>query len=105
MKKKALAILMISLFSVFFCSAVPKSTQSNKSSKIVIEGYIVSKGNMPFVFPVIETIDEKEYTIAETSASKKQKLLNLQGNLIRFTGTLEENGSFKIKKYKIIKSK
>ena len=42
---------------------VQKSTQVKNNSKVVISGYVVSKGNVPFVYPVIRTQDDTEYMI------------------------------------------
>ena len=83
-----------------FCSA---TTKQNKNSKFILEGYVVAKGNVPFIYPVIETEDGITYRISEKTKIKTKKILNLQGNLVRFTGKIEENGNFIIKKYKVLK--
>jgi hypothetical protein len=98
-KKWIIVLLAVLLVSPVF--SVQKSTQSNKSSKLVITGYVVSKGNVPFIMPAIKTEDGTEYMIS-CKDKTKQKLLNSQGCLIKFTGKLE-NGMFVLKKWKIIK--
>lgn len=101
MKKKIL-ICFISLFIVSAIFSVQKSAQVKTNSKVVITGYVVSKGNVPFVYPVIRTEDGTEYMIV-CKDKQKQKLLNAQGNLIKFTGTINENGFFVLKKWKVLK--
>ena len=80
---------------------VQNNTQSSKNSKVVITGYVISKGNVPFVYPVIRTEDGTEYMIA-CKDKVKQKLLNSQGYLIKFTGKLEDD-VFVLKKWKVQK--
>ena len=99
--KKHLLIILISLSLVSVLSAVQKTAKSDKAAKIVVTGYVVSKGNMPFVYPVIQTEDGTEYMIS-CKDKVKQKLLNKQGYLIKFTGKLD-NGVFVLKKYKVQK--
>ena len=81
---------------------VQKNTQDKNNSKLVITGYVVSKGNVPFVYPVIRTQDDTEYMIV-CKDKVKQRLLNAQGYLIKFTGTLNEDGFFVLKKWKLLK--
>ena len=100
MKKKFL-IYFISLIMLSALFGVQNNTQSSKNSKVVITGYVISKGNVPFVYPVIRTEDGTEYMIA-CKDKVKQKLLNSQGYLIKFTGKLEE-GVFILKKWKVQK--
>ena len=83
MKKKFL-IYFFSLVLVSALFGVQNNTQVSKNSKVVITGYVVSKGNVPFVYPAIRTEDGTEYTIA-CKDRVKQKLLNSQGYLIKFT--------------------
>ena len=100
MKKKFL-IYCISLIMLSALFGVQNNTQSSKNSKVVITGYVISKGNVPFVYPVIRTEDGTEYMIA-CKDKVKQKLLNSQGYLIKFTGKLED-GVFVLKKWKVLK--
>ena len=102
MKKKLLLILLVSLISMLGLFAVDKSTQSKKNSTVVITGYVVSKGNMPFVFPAIKTEDGTEYLFTCTARQKK-KLLKLQGRDLRFTLLQNEDGALILKKYKVLK--
>ena len=100
MKKYILVLLSLFIFSSLF--AVQKTTKLNKNSKVVITGYVVSKGNVPFVYPAIRAQDGMEYMII-CKDKTKQKLLNAQGSLIKFTGTLNEDGFFVLKKWKVLK--
>ena len=101
MKKR----ILIGLLSLIVCSmlfGVQKNTQTKKASKTVIIGYVVSKGNVPFVYPAIKTKEGVEYYI-ECSNRTKKKLLKAQGCIIKFTGTLSDNNStFILKKWKKI---
>ena len=100
MNKKYL-IVILSLFIVSSLFGVQKSEQSKSNPKVVITGYVISKGNVPFGYPVIRTEKGIEYMIA-CKDKTKQKLLNAQGNLIKFTGTIED-GVFVLKKWKVLK--
>lgn len=102
MKKKLLLILLVSMISMIGVFAADKAAQSKKNSTIVITGYVVSKGNMPFVFPAIQTEDGTEYLFTCTARQKK-KLLKLQGRDIRFTLLQNEDGALVLKKYKVLK--
>ena len=100
MKKKFL-IIFAGLFLVSALFGV-QSDQALKKQKLVITGYVVSKGNVPFVYPAIRAEDGTEYMIV-CKEKQKQKLLNAQGTLIKFTGTLNESGLFVLKKWKVVK--
>ena len=100
MTKKIISVIL-SLFLISSLFGVQNNTQSSKNSKTVITGYVISKGNVPFVYPVIRTEDGTEYTI-DCKDRVKQKLLNSQGYPIKFTGTIE-NGVFILKKWKVLK--
>ena len=102
MKKKLCLILLVSLISSLGLFAVDKSAQSKKNSTIVVTGYVVSKGNMPFNFPAIKTEDDTEYLFNCTDRQKK-KLLKLQGKELRFTLLQNEDGVLILKKYKVLK--
>lgn len=82
--------------------AADKGQQTKKNSTILVTGYIVSKGNVPFTFPAIVTEDGDEYVFTCTNR-QKNKLLNLQGKKIRFTLLLKEDGVMVLKKYKVLK--
>ena len=101
-RKKTVLIYLLGILMISTLSGVQKSAQSKTNSKLVVTGYVVSKGNMPFVYPVIRTQDGTEYMIV-CKDKVKQKLLNAQGNLIKFTGTLNEDGFFVLKKWKVVK--
>lgn len=101
MKKKIL-ICFLSLIVVSAIFGVQKNTQVKNNSKLVVTGYVISKGNVPFVYPVIRTEDGTEYMIV-CKEKQKQKLLNAQGYLIKFSGTLNEEGFFVLKKWKVLK--
>ena len=98
MNKKLLVILLC-LLSVSLFFGVPKKRETKSSSKIEIIGHVVSKGNDPFAFPVIRAQDGTEYLIICSNKTKK-KLLNAQGYKIKFTGTINEEGFFVLKKWK-----
>ena len=101
MKKK----LFVYLFSILIVSAlfgVQKTSQVKTNSKVVVTGYVAAKGNVPFIYPAIKTEDGTEYMIV-CKDKAKQKLLNAQGQLIKFTGTINEEGAFVLKKWKVLK--
>lgn len=100
MKKIILLVLSIFLISSLF--AVQKNEQFKVNSKIIVTGYVVSKGNVPFVYPAIRTQDGTEYMII-CKDKTKEKLLDTQGYLIKFTGKINEDGFFVLKKWKKIK--
>ena len=102
MKKKLFIILLVSVLSAFGLFAADKSSKSKNVATVVITGYVVSKGNMPFVFPAILTEDGTEYLFTCTARQKK-KLLKLQGSDIRFTLLQNEDGFLILKKYKVFK--
>ena len=95
---KKLLIVLLCLFSVSLAFGLQKNEQNKSSSKIEIIGHVVSKGNDPFIYPVIRAQDGTEYMIVCTNKTKK-KLLNAQGYKIKFTGKLED-GMFVLKKWK-----
>lgn len=97
MKKRLFFVFVIMCLSLFICYAGSTSTKTQ-----TVQGCIIAKGNEPFVFPVILTDDGEQYII-NTTAAKRKKLLNLQGKHIKFTGYIKDNGSFELKKYKILK--
>ena len=99
--KKRLLLSVISILLALGLFAVQKNTQFNKNSKVTITGYVISKGNMPFIFPVIRTQDGTEYMII-CKEKIKNKLLKAQGYLIKFTGKIEEE-AFVLKKWKVLK--
>jgi hypothetical protein len=99
--KKRIALILLALFCISSVFSVNKNEQSDKKSKMVISGYVISKGSMPFTMPAIKSEDGKEYLIS-CSAKTGKKLLKLQGYKIKFTGYLEED-LFILKKYKKIK--
>ena len=101
MKKKFL-ICLISIIMVSALFGVQNNAQSTNNSKVVITGYVAAKGNVPFVYPAIRAQDGTEYMIV-CKEKQKKKLLNAQGNLIKFTGTINEEGFFVLKKWKVLK--
>ena len=100
--KKKLFICFISFFLVSALFSVQKSVQTKNNSKVVITGYVTAKGNVPFVYPSIRSEDGKEFNLI-CKEKDKQKLLNAQGSLIKFTGKLDEDGTFILKKWKKVK--
>lgn len=102
MKKRLIIFLAFSIFSMFGLIAEDKGQQAKKNSTLVVTGYIVSKGNVPFTFPAIVTEDGDEYVFKFTDRQKK-KLLKLQGRSIRFTLLVKEDGVMVLKKYKVLK--
>ena len=98
---KKLLVILLTIFSVSMLFGVQKTAQTKSNSKTVITGYIVSKGNVPFTYPAIRTEDGTEYIITCKNSTKK-KLLNAQGQLIKFTGKIDD-GFFILKKWKIVK--
>ena len=103
MKKKLFLILALAFFSALSLMAVDKTKQSKKNSTIVVTGYIVSKGNMPFPQAAIQTTDGQEYLIICNEKTNK-KLLNTQGKKVKLTGYIQEaTGFFVLKKWKKVK--
>ena len=98
---KRFLIFILSLFCISSLFSVNKKEQIKKNSNIVVTGYILAKGNEPFVVPAIKTEDNLEYLIS-CNANKRKKLLKLQGYKIKFTGYLDED-MFVLKKYKVLK--
>ena len=92
--------ILICILSILMLSSLFSETKTN--SKVVVTGYVVSKGSIPFVYPAIETEDNTEYMIV-CSDKTKRKLLDSQGYLIKFTGTINEDGFFVLKKWKKVK--
>ena len=101
MKKRIIPVLILLLIP-FFTFAVDKNIQSNKKSSVVVTGYIVSKGNMPFIEPAIKADDGNEYSIICTQ-KQKRRLLDSQGKHLRFTLQKNDEIFYVVKKYKIIK--
>ena len=99
--KKNYLIVILSVFLISSIFGVQKNEQSKINSKVVITGYVVSKGNMPFTFPAIRAQDGTEYMIICNDKTKR-KLLDAQGYLIKFTGKINEDGFFVLKKWKKI---
>ena len=102
MKKRFIIFLAFSIFSIVGLLAADKGQQAKKNSTIVVTGYIVSKGNVPFTFPAIVTEDGDEYVFKFTDRQKK-KLLKLQGKKIRFTLLVKDDEGMVLKKYKVLK--
>ena len=98
MKKRLFFVFILFFLSLFICysDSAGKKTQT-------VQGCVIAKGNEPFVIPVILSDDGEQYTINTTTAAKKKKLLKLQGKHVKFTGYILDNGSFEVKKYKILK--
>lgn len=97
--KKSFLIFLLCIATAVSLNGAVKNTQQKNNSKVEIIGYIVGKGNEPFVFPVIRTEDDTEYMII-CKDKVKQKLINAQGYKIKFTGTINEEGFFVLKKWK-----
>ena len=94
---------MLALFCVSMGFSVNKNEQSDKNTKVVLTGYIISKGNMPFPQAAIQTQDGTEYFIV-CSEKVNKKLLNTQGNMVKLTGYIQnETGFFVLKKWKKVK--
>ena len=100
--KKRIFIIFLSIFIIPVLFGVQKTAQPAKYSKIQITGYIISKGNVPFVYPVIRTSDGTEYEII-CKEKTKNKLLSEQGYLIQFSGQINEDGFFVLKRWKVMK--
>lgn len=100
MKRRIL--ILLSLFICFSLFGVQKNTQSKNNSKIVVTGYVVSKGNMPFTYPAIKADDGNEYYII-CSEKQKRRLLNSQGKHLRFTLVQIDEVIWTVKKFKTIK--
>ena len=95
-------LILLSLFLCFSLFGVQKNTQSKNNSKIVVTGYVVSKGNMPFTVPAIMADDGNEYSIV-CSEKQKRRLLNNQGKHLRFTLVKNDEITWTVKKFKILK--
>lgn len=105
MKKRILIILLACLcLTNLFCAdkSVKKNAQSDTNSKIVITGYVISTGNVPFVYPAIKGDDENNYVIICTE-KQKRRLLDSQGKHLRFTLVKNDEVSWIVKKFKVIK--
>ena len=103
MKTKSIAIVLLILIAIPFSAfCVNKSAQSDNKSKIVVTGYVVSKGSEPFVEPAIKADDGAEYTIICTQ-KQRRRLLNLQGKHLRFTLVKIDEINYAFKKYKLLK--
>ncbi len=100
--KKNYLIILLSIFLISSLFAVQKNTQFKNNSKIVVTGYVVSKGNMPFTVPAILVDDGNEYSIV-CSEKQKRRLLNNQGKHLRFTLVQIDEILWTVKKFKIIK--
>ena len=101
--KKSLICIILALFCVCTCFSVNKNEQADKNTKIVITGYIISKGNIPFPQAAIQTTDGQEYLIICNEKTNK-KLLNTQGKKVKLTGYIQEaTGFFVLKKWKKVK--
>lgn len=100
MKRSILIIL--SIFICFSLFAVQKNTQFKNNPKVIVTGYVVSKGNMPFVEPAIQGDDGNEYYII-CSEKQKRRLLNSQGKHLRFTLVQIDEVIWTVKKFKTIK--
>ena len=103
-KKSILCILIVALCSslIFAADSVEKSRQDKTESKIIVTGTVISKGNLPFVYPGIISDDGTEYTIVCTE-KQKRRLLELQGKHLRFTLVNKDDVCWVVKKYKVIK--
>ena len=99
---KKYLIVLLSLFIVSALFGQTKKSNSNNNQKLVVTGYVVSKGNMPFVFPAIKADDGKEYLII-TTEKQKRRLLDNQGKHLRFTLLQNEDSGWVVKKFKVIK--
>lgn len=100
--KKTFLLCLFGLIMLSALSGLPKKSQTKTSAKLVLTGYVAAKGNMPFIYPAIHCEDGTEYFIV-CKDKVKQKLLNAQGYLIKFTGSLDTNGAFVLKKWKKVK--
>lgn len=99
-KKNILIILSIFLISSLF--AVQKNTQFKNNPKVIVTGYVESKGNMPFSYPAIQGDDGNEYYII-CSEKQKRRLMNNQGKHLRFTLVQIDEVIWTVKKFKTIK--
>lgn len=84
-RKKLLSLLLILFFGNLLLSAVSRPQKEFSAS-----GYVRSYGNMPFVFPGLETSDGKNYLL-ECDSSLKKKLLESTGKRICVYGELEDS--------------
>ena len=101
MKKRIIILLLIAVLPLnLFC--VNKSAQINKNNKTVVTGYVISKGNVPFVYPQIKGDDGNEYSIVCTE-KQKRRLLDMQGKHLRFTLIKNDEITWTYKKSKVIK--
>ena len=100
MNKKRIIVFLI-LILPFFAFGVQKSEQA-KNSSIIVTGYVVSKGNVPFTQAAIRGDDGNEYSLI-CSEKQKRRLLDLQGKHLRFTLQKNDEIFYVVKKYKIIK--
>ena len=100
--KKNYLIILLSIFLISSLFAVQKNTQFKNNPKVIVTGYVVSKGNMPFVEPAIRADDGNEYYII-CSEKQKRRLLNSQGKHLRFTLVQIDEVIWTVKKFKTIK--
>ena len=100
--KKNYLIILLSIFLISSLFAVQKNTQFKNNPKVIVTGYVESKGNMPFVEPAIQGDDGNEYYII-CSEKQKRRLLNSQGKHLRFTLVQIDEVLWTVKKFKVIK--
>ena len=101
MKKKILFVLLLSLAAAFLFADDSKGKEVDKKSKVEVTGYIVSKGNMPFVFPAVKADDGQEYLFVCTK-KQAQKLLKAQGQRLKLTFNQTPDNILVLTKYKKI---
>ncbi len=94
--------ILLSLFICFSLFGVQKNTQFKNNPKVIVTGYVVSKGNMPFTYPAIKADDGNEYYLVCTE-KQKRRLLNDQGKHLRFTLIKNDEITWIYKKSKVIK--
>lgn len=85
--RKKISLLLLAFFGNLLLSAVSRPQKEFSAS-----GYVRSYGNMPFVFPGIETSDGKKYLLECDNALKKE-LLETAGKKICVQGILDDSPS------------
>ena len=102
MKKRTIFILLVLFISSLLPAAVLKNEQSGKNSKIVVTGYIVSKGNDPFPYPAIK-LDSGEELLFACNKKQGKQLLAAQEFHVQLILEQTDDNTLVLKKWKKLK--
>ncbi|MBR5402302.1 MAG: hypothetical protein IK102_10910 [Treponema sp.] len=102
MKKRALIVLAALFITSLLPAAVLNNEQSGKNSKIVVTGYIISKGNDPFPYPAI-ILDSGEELQFICNKKMSRQLLSSQEHHVQLTLEKTKDDTLVLKKWKKLK--